>query len=417
VPSRKETSKPERRWSPHLLAAADPIQAWRVFCRFGCEIDARYLWRAAPVPVISMLHAPLAAAEGLLTRRRIREQPLAEPLVMIIGHWRSGTTNVHNYLLQDPRFGCVSLLHCLAPHEFLTLRRLARRLLRHLVFSRRPMDRVPNGVDAPMSEDFALVGVTDQTHYLGYFFPRLLEQTFRETVLFEGLTPPQVERWADSYEWLLKKVTLACDGRPLALKNPANTGRVRYLVPRFPQMRFVFVRRNPFVVHASTCRLMERFLDRWSLQKYDRRDLEDAVLRRHADLLHRYFEDRPLIPQGRLVEISHEDMVARPVETLESVYHGLDLGDFEIVRKNVEQYTKTLTGYRTNVYDYDNASVERIRRTLGFVVDEWNYEPPAPGLGASYVGSRERMTVQPRPNGSAKWTRPEQPTDQSLIEE
>lgn len=412
-----QSSKPERRWSPHLLAAADPIHLGRMLHRFGREIDARYLWRIAPVPVISLLHAPFAAAENLLTHRRIREQPLADQLVMIIGHWRSGTTNVHNHLLQDPRFGYVSLLHCLAPHEFLTLRRLARRLLRHLVFSRRPMDRVPNGVDAPMSEDFALVGVTDQTHYLGYFFPRLLQQTFRETVLFEGLSAAQIERWAASYDWLLKKVTLSCDGRPLALKNPANTGRVRHLVQYFPQMRFVFVRRNPYVVHASTCRLMERFLDRWSLQDYDPRDLEEAVLRRHADLLHRYFEDRMLIPQGRLVEISHEDMVARPVETLESVYHGLDLGDFEIVRKNVEEYTNTLTGYRTNVYDYDNASVERIRRTLGFVVDKWNYQPPGPGLESSYVGSGERTTAQPHGHGSAKWTRPGQCTDQSLIEE
>ena len=178
---------------------------------------------------------------------------------MIIGHWRSGTTNLHNYLLQDPRFGCVSLLHCLAPHEFLTLRRLARRLLRHLIFSRRPMDRMKTGLEEPMSEDFALVGVTDQTHYLGYFFPRLLEQTFRETVLFDGVSPEHIDRWAADYERLLKKVTMACQGRPLVLKNPANTGRIRQLVRRFPQMRFVFVRRNPYVVHASTVRLMERF--------------------------------------------------------------------------------------------------------------------------------------------------------------
>lgn len=365
----------ERPWSPHLLAAADPLHAWRLFRRYGNEIDARHVWRAAPIPVVSLLHAPFAAAEHLLTRRRIRDQPLADPLVMVIGHWRSGTTNVHNHLLQDPRFGCVSLLHCLAPHEFLTVRRLARRLLRHLILSKRPMDNIRNGLDAPMSEDFALVGLTDQTHYLGYFFPRLLEQTFRETVLFEGRSLAEMERWADRYESLLKKVTLACDGRPLALKNPANAGRLRTLVSRFPRMRFVFVRRNPYVVHASTCRLMERFLDRWSLQKYDPVELEQAVLRRHAVLLERYLEDRALIPSGQLVEISHEEMVAQPAETVESIYRRLDLGDFAAVREHLEMYTKSLTGYRTNAYEYDCASLERIRETLGFVIDRWGYQP------------------------------------------
>src|SRR5262245_58760653 len=116
-----------RRWSPHLLASRHILQTGRIFQQYGREIDGRYLLRAAAIPIVSLLHTPFAAAEALLTHRRIRRQPLADPLVMIIGHWRSGTTNLHNYLLQDPRFGCVSLLHCLAPHEFLSLRRLARR--------------------------------------------------------------------------------------------------------------------------------------------------------------------------------------------------------------------------------------------------------------------------------------------------
>jgi len=366
----------ERPWSPHLLAASDPAQLWRVFRRFGRQIDRKYFARAAAIPLVSLLHSPFALAESALTRRRIRKQPLAAPLVMIIGHWRSGTTNTHNYFLQDPRFAYVSVLHCLAPHEFLTVRRLARRLLRHLVFTRRPMDSVKTGLDEPMSEDFALVGVTDQTHYLGYFFPRLVEQTFRETVLFDGVPPERIASWARTYEWLLKKVSLASGGHPLVLKNPANTGRMRYLVDRFPQMKFVFVRRNPYIVHASTCRLMERFLSRWSLQEWDRRDLEQAVLRRHAWLLQRYFEDRALIPEGRLVEIQHEEMVARPVETMQDIYHRLELGDFERVRPDLERYAESVAEYRTNKYEFDSTMVAAVRESLGFVLEAWGYVPP-----------------------------------------
>ncbi len=161
------TRKARRRWAPHLLASGDIVHACRILWRFRRDIDLSYLPRAAAIPIVSLLHTPFAAAESLLTSRRIHAQQLGDPLVMIIGHWRSGTTNLHNYLLQDPRFGCVKLLHCLAPRECLSLRRLARRLLRHLVFTRRPMDRMMTGLDEPMSEDFALVGVSDQTNYLG----------------------------------------------------------------------------------------------------------------------------------------------------------------------------------------------------------------------------------------------------------
>lgn len=367
VPRRKS----ERRWSPHLLASGSLPHVWRMYRRFGRQIDRSYLARAAAIPLVSLFHAPFAAAESLLARRRIDRQELAEPLVMIIGHWRSGTTNVHNYFLQDPRFGCVSLLHCLAPHEFLTLGRLSRRLLRHLVLSKRPMDNVRTGLDEPMSEDFALVGVTDQTHYLGYFFPRLLEETFAETVLFEGVSPAQIDRWAADFERLLRKVTLAAGGRPLVLKNPANTGRIRQLAARFPHMRFVCVHRDPRVVHASTCRLMERFVDRWALQRHDPQVLEQALLRRHVRLLERYFEDRPLISPHRLVEIAHEDMVARPVETLESVYQRLDLGDFDAVRPRLQQYAAAVADYRPNEYAIDPVRDAAMAQALGPLYERW----------------------------------------------
>ena len=373
----------QHRWALHLLASSDLPQVWRILRWFGRQIDRQFFLRAAAIPVASLLHAPFATAEALLTRRRIQNQHLAEPLVMIIGHWRSGTTNVHNYFLQDPRFGCVSLLHCMAPHEFLTLRWPARRIGRHFVGKQRPMDGMRTGLDEPMSEDFALVGVTDQTHYLGYFFPRLLEQTFRETVLFEGVSPDEVERWAGAYEWLLKKVTVACRGRPLVLKNPANSGRIRQLVQRYPRMRFVFVRRNPWVVHASTCRLMERFTARWSLQHYDPRELERAVLKRHSLLLERYFSDRSLIPEGQLVEISHEEMVSRPVETMQEIYRRLDLGDFAQVQTGMERYARSVADYRTNEYDFDPAAIAAVQEALGFVIDAWGYEAPVNQVGGT----------------------------------
>jgi len=238
------------------------------------------------------------------------------------------------------------------------------------------MDQMHTGLNEPMSEDFALVGITDQTHYLGYFFPRLLEQTFRETVLFDGVPPDRVARWARDYERLLRKVTLACEGRPLVLKNPANTGRIRPLLDRFPGMRFVFVRRNPYIVHASTMRLMRRFLDHWALQTWTPDDLERAVLRRHAQLLGRYFAERDLTPDGQLVEISHEDMVAQPVSTVQHIYRQLRLGDFETVRPRIEAYAASVADYRNNDYRFDVQDVANVRRMLDFVIDRWGYVPP-----------------------------------------
>jgi hypothetical protein len=169
---------------------------------------------------------------------------------------------------------------------------------------------------------------------------------------------------------------MACQGRPLVLKNPANTGRIRQLVRWFPQMRFVFMRRNPYVVHASTVRLMERFLDHWSLQTYDKAELERAILQRHAWLLQHYFEDRDMIPDGQLIEICHEDMVDRPVPTMERIYSTLHLGDFEPVRACMQGYAVSVADYRSNEYEFDPHTTDTVGEALRFVIDRWGYAPP-----------------------------------------
>ena len=372
-----ETRK-RRRWSPHLLSAGNLVQTVRILSRYGGRIDARYWPRTLGWATLSLLHSPFALTERVLTSRRVRRTKLADPLVMIIGHWRSGTTNFHNYMLQDPRFGCASLLHCLAPHEFLLFGGPAHALLKRMVLPGRPMDRVAFGLSEPMSEDFALVGVTDQTHYLCYFFPRQMDQLFRETVLFDDVPQERIDQWGRTFRRLLQKVTLGCGGKPLVLKNPANTGRIRHLLREFPDMRFVFVHRDPFTVHASSCRLMERFLERWTLQSYDWREIERATLDRHAALLRRYLEDRPFIPKGQLVEVAHEQMVVRPVETLARVYRELDLGDFETVRPAMEAHAASLSDYKVNAYEFDDQTLSAVRETLSFAFDEWGRNPAGP---------------------------------------
>src|ERR1700722_18204359 len=45
------------------------------------------------------------AVERALYHRRVAATPLAAPPIFLLGHWRSGTTHLHNVLSQDPQFG------------------------------------------------------------------------------------------------------------------------------------------------------------------------------------------------------------------------------------------------------------------------------------------------------------------------
>ncbi len=323
------------------------------------------------------LGAPIRVYERMRHGRAIANQKLDPPPVFIIGHWRSGTTNMHNHLLQDPQFGHLSLLQCLLPWGNITLSPLLRRALQKSLPATRPMDGVQLGLDEPMSEDFALGAMTDVSHYHGYYFPRQGDSIFRRTILFEGLSEKEIAQWQETYRYLLQKVALANGGRQLLLKNPAHSGRIPTLLKMFPNAKFIHVYRNPFVVVASTMKLMDRFLNLFSLQQHDWNAVQEDVLQRYQMLMQRLFRDKELIPQNQLLEVSHEEMTKHPLEVLQRIYSHLNLPGFDTAQPQMANYVQSMSNYETNRYKFDDATVTRWTPFLQASIDRWGYTPPA----------------------------------------
>jgi hypothetical protein len=303
----------------------------------------------------------------------IRRHQLAEPPVFIIGHWRSGTTNMHNLMLQDSQFASVTMLHCAIPSGFLTWEWLARWILNRRLPKSRPMDAVPLGIDEPMSEDFALAGLTHMSHYLNYFFPKIAEQTFRQTVLFEDVSSADVAHWSTMCDYLLRKVSYAAGGRRLLLKNPPNLGRVRQVLKLYPDAKFIHVYRNPVFVHASTMKLMDRFMDNLAFQSHDPADIEEFCSKRYAMIFARWFQDRELIPPENLIELRHEDITARPMEIVESVYRRFGLSTWDATQPRLKAYTDSLIGYRNNEYHFSAEYLNRIEPHLRPIAERLGY--------------------------------------------
>ena len=359
----------------HPLAGCT-LPVWlKLLTEYG-GVDSLGWPQAASASLISTLGVPVRLYERLRYGRAIAAQKLDPPPVFIIGHWRSGTTNMHNHLLRDPQFGHLSFLQCQAPWGFLTLGPLAERLFAKFAPETRPMDNVEFGVNEPMSEDFALGAMTDITHYHSYYFPRQGDRIFQRTILFEGLSPAEIERWQRTYRYLLQKVALANDGKQLLLKNPAHSGRLPTILKMFPNARFIHVYRNPFAVVASTLKLMDRFLHLLALQRHDWESVREACLVRYQLLMERLLRDKEQIPAHQLFEVSHEEMTSRPMEVLERVYSHLNLPGFETARPRQQAYVESLTNYETNRYGFDDDTVAHWTPFVKAAIDRWGYEPP-----------------------------------------
>jgi hypothetical protein len=293
--------------------------------------------------------------------------------LFILGHYRSGTTHLHNLLALDEQFGTPTLFQVLNPHTFLSTERFAAPLADRLIIRRRYQDEMAQGAGMPSEDEFATCAMTGLSPYMGWCFPgdgaiydRYL--TFREAQQSE------VARWEGALTTFIRKLTVRY-GRPLVLKSPPHTARIRLLLALFPDARFVHIRREPYVVFQSTRHMIRVGQPLCCLRDGPLQDGDDIIITVYTEMYDAYFDERALIPEERLYDVSYEDLERQPVNVIASIYESLGLSGFEDVRPRLEGYLSTIAGYRKNRHaELPEALRHRIARDWGRTFDEWGYE-------------------------------------------
>jgi hypothetical protein len=345
---------------------------WALLCRHHFAIDLNHRPRALVQTALGAANSVADRLERLRFGRRIDTTKVQAPL-FVLGHYRSGTTHLHNLLALDPQFAAPTLFQALNPHTFLTNERFAAPLADRLIIRRRYQDEMALGAGVPSEDEFALCVMTGLSPYMAWCFPddgaiydRYL--TFREA------TDGEVARWGNALTLFLKKLTLR-HGRPLVLKSPPHTARIRLLLALFPDARFVHIRRDPYVVFRSTRHLIRAVQPLYHLQDGPIQDSDDHILSVYTEMYDAYFEERGVIPEGQLCEVSFEDLERAPVGVVRSIYESLGLPGFEDLRPGLEGYLSTIAGYRKNRHEeLPEPLRRRIAQEWGRSFDEWGYE-------------------------------------------
>jgi hypothetical protein len=179
-----------------------------------------------------------------------------------------------------------------------------------------------------------------------------------------------------SYDALLRKVSYAAGGKRLLLKNPPNLGRISTVLSMYPNARFIHVVRNPWLVHASTMKLMDRFTHQLALQDADAEQLELFVSRRYSMIMDQWEKERSLIPDGQLIEVRHEDVTRNPVQMVQVIYESLGLQGWDNMKPHLERYAASLEGYRTNSYQFDSGFLDRVAPYLNDWAARYGYQTP-----------------------------------------
>ena len=326
---------------------------------------------AAVVSGVACFNSAMSLAQQLAYGRAIANTRIDQPPVFVLGHWRSGTTFLHELLVLDARFGYPTTYECFAANHFLVTGRILPSLVSFLLPSKRPMDDMPVSFNHPQEDEFALVSMGAPTPILKMAFPND-PPPYMELLDMAGVADDVLNSWRDSLMQFIQALTYVKQ-KPLVLKSPPHTGRIGVLAEMFPGARFIHIVRNPFSMFPSTRRLWVALEEAQAFQIPHHRQLDDYIFQAFERMYAGFESQRRQIAPNRLCEVRYEDLVSQPLEQLRRIYTSLELGDFEESQPQVQQYLEQCQGYRVNRHELEPEVEQQIRRRWAFFIDRYRY--------------------------------------------
>ncbi len=361
----------DRLWIPRVWDGMMPAGWFRLLARNRLAISPRCLSMAALISVITLFNWAFALTQSVLFGRRIRRTKIQDDPIFVVGHWRSGTTLLHELLVLDPRFTFPSNYDCFAPTHFLVSGWLIRPTLGLLLPSRRPMDNMAFGWNHPQEDEFAMCNMGVPSPYLTTLFANRPPQ-YPEYLDLRNLPPAAVRRWKDSLRWFLTCLTVRRPRR-IVLKSPVHTARLKVLLEMFPKAKFVHIVRDPYAIFPSTINLWKRLYRDEGLQTPTYQGLEEYVFNMLNRMYDAFEEDRRLLAPGQFCEVHYEEFVAHPVAQMRRIYEHLGLGGFEAVRPAIETYFAEQKHYKTNRYRMTPELHAEITRRWSRYIEQYGY--------------------------------------------
>jgi hypothetical protein len=345
---------------------------FKMVLRHGIGFHPKYTFRFLFLIPNSLISQIFVWVEKIKFEKKIIQTSIEKPPVFIIGHWRSGTTFLHQLISLDNQFTTPTVVQSIIPEHFLLCTKYYVPFLNKIMPRKRPMDEVEMKPFAPMEDEFALIRMGSVSPFEKVFFPSAKAKFLSNIQEFipEG---KELMKWKKNLLILLKKITFLTH-KQIVLKNPFHTPRMSLLSEMFPGVRFIHIVRHPYKIIPSAINMWHILAQENSLKDgWEKPTLDETI-----EVLDKFWlsvdENKGKLGKNEFAVIKYEDLEINPVKELKRIYKELNLEFNSEFETRIIQFMEENKNYKKNVFNLSSGERSMINKRLGLYFQTFNYD-------------------------------------------
>lgn len=356
----------------YLLLGITSGKLSRLLVKNGFSFTPNIIFRIFFLAQSSIWASIFKRSEKRKLKKKLEKFEMPEDPVFIIGHWRTGSTLLHQLMSLDDQLVVPTVFQVSVPDSFLVSEKYYKPVMTKMMSPKRPMDNVALGFYEPQEDEYALIKLTSGSPLEKLVFPETNSYFLRD---YNDFIPPEnvLEDWKKALNDFCKRISYP-KGKRVLLKNPFHSMRISLLRDMFPEAKFIHIHRHPYKVVPSTIHM-------WNVVSKENKlrsrklsfEVQDVVVVLNR-MLSTIRQQIALIPEDARAEISFMALQNDPVATLKQVYNRLGLNytpEFDAKLKARLLETKF---YQKNNYVLAETDKEIIRDGMREHFEHYNYE-------------------------------------------
>lgn len=358
--------------SAYLIVGIQLRMLFRMMRRNRFSMRPRYVGRFLFLLQNALWASFFAFKDKFHHGKKIAAHSVPDDPLIIVGHWRTGSTYLHQLLNLDPSLSAPTLFQTSQPHGFITAYPYFRPIMKYMLGKHRPFDKMKAGMDEPQEDEFALLRICGFSPLEALVFPPDGQYfpAHYPSFIPEG---KQYQAWEKGMKEFYRKLSWK-SGRRLVLKNPFHSMRIPLLQQMFPRAQFVHIYRNPAAVVQSSMKM-------WSVvgtqncmnRRWKNPECAD-ITRFYARMIHEIDGAFAGIPDHRKYALSYEALEADPEKALREMYAGLGMNFSEDYSRIIREFVAGNTEFEKGRYNMDAADRETVRNIMSDYIKKYGYE-------------------------------------------